>query len=91
MHDYDDMHDFAYSGNEQGFKDIPDGVKDISAAGDVPAAGDVDAARQRRPPRFSTICAKDQVLKLNIDKVTVILRRKSPSAPVGSCAQFINL
>ena len=36
---------------------------------------------ERRPSRFSTICAKTQVLKLNIDKVTVILRRKSPSAP----------
>ena len=45
---------------------------------------------ERRPSRFSTICAKNQVLKLNIDKVTVILRRKSPSAPVGLCAHFIN-
>ena len=27
---------------------------------------------ERRPSRFSTICAKNQVLKLNIDKVTVI-------------------
>jgi hypothetical protein len=31
---------------------------------------------ERRPLRFSTICAKNQVLKLNIDKVAVILRRK---------------
>jgi hypothetical protein len=31
---------------------------------------------ERRPLRFSTICTKNQVLKLKIDKVTVILRRK---------------
>ena len=31
---------------------------------------------ERRPLRFSTICAKNQVLKINIEKVTVILRRK---------------
>ena len=42
---------------------------------------------ERRPSRFSTICAKNQLLKLNIDKVTVVLRRKPPSAPVGLCAQ----
>jgi hypothetical protein len=45
---------------------------------------------ERRPLRFSTICAKIHLLKLNIDKVTVILRRKPPSAPVGVRAQFIN-
>jgi hypothetical protein len=28
---------------------------------------------ERRPSRFSTICVKNHVLKLNIDKVTVIL------------------
>ena len=28
--------------------------------------------KERRPSRFSTICAKNQALKLNIDKVTVI-------------------
>ena len=33
---------------------------------------------ERRPLRFSTICAKNQVLKLNIDKVTVILRLNFP-------------
>ena len=33
---------------------------------------------ERRPPRFSTICAKNQVLKLNMDKVTVILDPKFP-------------
>jgi hypothetical protein len=27
---------------------------------------------ERRTSRFSTVCAKNQVLKLNIDKVTVI-------------------
>ena len=39
---------------------------------------DLKDGLQRRPPQFSTICAKNQVLKINIDKVTVILRRKSP-------------
>jgi hypothetical protein len=34
--------------------------------------------RSNRSSRFSTICAKNPVLKLNIDKVTVIIRRKSP-------------
>ena len=33
---------------------------------------------ERRFSRFSTICAKNQVLNLVIDKVTVILRRKGP-------------
>ena len=33
---------------------------------------------ERRPSQFSTICAKIQVPKLNIYKVTVILRRKYP-------------
>jgi hypothetical protein len=33
---------------------------------------------ERRPLRFSTICAKNQELNLNIDKVTVILRLNSP-------------
>jgi hypothetical protein len=34
---------------------------------------------ERRPLRFSTICEKNQVLKLNIDKVTLILRLNSTS------------
>jgi hypothetical protein len=36
---------------------------------------------ERRRLRFSTICAKNQVLKFNIDKVTVILRHFT----VGHC------
>jgi hypothetical protein len=34
--------------------------------------------QERHPLRFSTICAKNQVLKLNINKVTTILRLNSP-------------
>jgi hypothetical protein len=34
---------------------------------------------ERRPLRFSTICAKNQILKLKSNIVTIILRRKSPS------------
>jgi len=30
---------------------------------------------ERRPLRFSTICARNLGLNLNIDKVTVVLRR----------------
>jgi hypothetical protein len=33
---------------------------------------------ERRVSRFSTICAKNYVLELKIDKVTVILRLNSP-------------
>ena len=43
---------------------------------------------ERRPPRFSTICAKNQVLKLNIDKITVILRHKSPFLVTPPVAQL---
>ena len=42
--------------------------------------------QERRPLRFFTICTKNQVLKLNIDKVMLILRRKCPlqeTPPVG--------
>jgi hypothetical protein len=40
---------------------------------------------ERRPLRFSTICAKNQVLNLKIDKVTVILRSKSPLWTPSPC------
>ena len=33
---------------------------------------------ERRVPRFSTICAKNQVLKLKIDKVIVIRVHSNP-------------
>ena len=38
-----------------------------------------------RPSRFSTICTKDQLLKLNIIKVTVHLRRKLPLLVTPPC------
>jgi hypothetical protein len=46
---------------------------------------------ERRPLRFSTICAKNQVLKLKIDKVTVILRRKSPFWAALPCTKLISM
>ena len=46
---------------------------------------------ERRPLRFSTICTKNQVLKINIDKVTTILRRKSPSSGDSSLYLLILL
>ena len=41
---------------------------------------------ERRPLRFSTICAENHVLKSKIDKVTAILRRKSPFVAVLPCS-----
>jgi hypothetical protein len=44
---------------------------------------------ERCPLRFSTICAKNRVRKLNIDKVTVILRRKSPFLVTLPCTTAV--
>ena len=40
---------------------------------------------ERRPSQFSTICAENQVLKLNIDKVTVIRVTQMPLSGDPPC------
>ena len=43
---------------------------------------------ERRPSRFSTICAKNQVLKINIDKVTEIIDPKFPLPGASPCTNY---
>ena len=46
---------------------------------------------ERRPSRFSSMCAENQVLKLNIGKVTVILRHKSSFLALPPVLRVLNL